>query len=919
MPPPRSHRAPYFSGRVGDPIEDFLSEYEELASSCGLTSRQKVEIIVRYIPLELRDLWKSLDGYLAGDWQDLRLTLEEIYESTSALSRHSEQKLQDFIRHSSKSHMNDEGDVLHYYCQFLLLSKPLLDSQRLTNGERNKAFWHGFHSRDQAEMYARLIAKHPDQPSGVHFDYLDIYKVARATFSGDHLLDLELDDPWEGSRSLKNGRLERTQTRRADQDEHDPRGADPNYRSFERWHHPSPDHPPRHRSPPPETNTRVVHLKKPAHEEEDPEMEELMERMHGLSVREKAYGVLYAQCAHRYPSVAQCLPKPIPAPYAPISTPVTANTFSLQTPAPPPLPSRQPWAPVANLPAPHPTSNPPSVPQITDPSVFFRPRVRAEGCSFCLQPGHRVCECPTAQEYVRSGHTIIIGERLHLPNGQPIPNDGTGRGLKNGIDSWLAAQPQVTPALAQQVAFMREAPPHLPTTFDNHAPSARIEDVMEAHIVQVVSTGQAEEDSDPDDEDALDIFQVFAAEKKKRETRRAKMPELHASHNTTPAASVPAPLPLSGPAVPAATPIPPTPAIVPAPAAQSSATANRSSAVTTQHTAATSGWPAPQYWYQSSAEDQYLVSELQSWLMQGKLAHATPAHVLAASPTIRKELADKLRVQRVEASSYEEAAGITFTDTSTADQNVLPTNLCKPAYSLPLREIDIQIADQVTEAGIVDLGSQIVVIRKDLAQQVGATINTHQQLEMEGANGATNWTLGCAKYLPMHAGGIQVLVHAHVVENAPFCLLLGRPFQHALLCRIEDFPNGDVEVSVCDPNNPSHRVSIPSRPRKVQVASVRISTLSYHSLSPTYSTSLSISPFTVSKLSPPSPQFSSLFYLLSTNTSLSVQAYKKVAKKVCPVPASLPEDFRIIRRIPSDPLLTLTPLPIHPPDFSPGL
>src|SRR5258708_17359587 len=124
------------------------------------------------------------------------------------------------------------------------------------------------------------------------------------------------------------------------------------------------------------------------------------------------------------------------------------------------------------------------------------------------------------------------------------------------------------------------------------------------------------------------------------------MPELHASHNTPPAASVPAPLPLSGPAVPAATPIPPTPAIVPAPAAQSSATTNRSSAVTTQHTAATSGRAAPHYRYQSSAEDQYLVSALQSWLMQGKLAHATPAQLLAASRTIRHELADKLTVRR---------------------------------------------------------------------------------------------------------------------------------------------------------------------------------------------------------------------------------------------------------------------------------
>ena len=49
-----------------------------------------------------------------------------------------------------------------------------------------------------------------------------------------------------------------------------------------------------------------------------------------------------------------------------------------------------------------------------------------------------------------------------------------------------------------------------------------------------------------------------------------------------------------------------------------------------------------------------------------------------------------------------------------------------------------------------------------------------------------------------------------------------------------------------------------------------------------------------------------------------VLAYKKVAKKVRPVPASLPEDYRIIRRIPVDPLLSLSPLPTHPPDFTPG-
>ena len=51
---------------------------------------------------------------------------------------------------------------------------------------------------------------------------------------------------------------------------------------------------------------------------------------------------------------------------------------------------------------------------------------------------------------------------------------------------------------------------------------------------------------------------------------------------------------------------------------------------------------------------------------------------------------------------------------------------------------------------------------------------------------------------------------------------------------------------------------------------------------------------------------------------VEVLAYKKAAKKVHPVAASLPEDFRIIRQRPEDPLLSLPALPTHPPQFTPG-
>ncbi|KAF9470609.1 hypothetical protein BDN70DRAFT_766177, partial [Pholiota conissans] len=46
--------------------------------------------------------------------------------------------------------------------------------------------------------------------------------------------------------------------------------------------------------------------------------------------------------------------------------------------------------------------------------------------------------------------------------------------------------------------------------------------------------------------------------------------------------------------------------------------------------------------------------------------------------------------------------------------------------------------------------------------------------------------------------------------------------------------------------------------------------------------------------------------------------YKKVANRTKPVATTLPEEFRIERRIPGDPLANLPILPTSPPDYQPG-
>jgi hypothetical protein len=63
------------------------------------------------MPVSLRDFWKSQNRYVAGDWTGLKCGLLDIYDDTSAQSRHSEQKLVDFVRRLVKLRIHDEEGV----------------------------------------------------------------------------------------------------------------------------------------------------------------------------------------------------------------------------------------------------------------------------------------------------------------------------------------------------------------------------------------------------------------------------------------------------------------------------------------------------------------------------------------------------------------------------------------------------------------------------------------------------------------------------------------------------------------------------------------------------------------------------------------------------------------------------------------
>jgi len=146
--------------------------------------------------------------------------------------------------------------------------------------------------------------------------------------------------------------------------------------------------------------------------EEEQEMEDLIRQLHSLSVQDLSYAVLYARCTTCFLSAMMSIPK------LEYRTRTTATTYSYQTTAPlPPLPQSwnmhtaplppppQSWSMHVAPPVPIPA---PAIVNASTASSYYRLGPRPKVCSFCFGPGHRICECPISDEYVRSGRATII-------------------------------------------------------------------------------------------------------------------------------------------------------------------------------------------------------------------------------------------------------------------------------------------------------------------------------------------------------------------------------------------------------------------------------------------------------------------------------------------------------------------------------
>lgn len=113
---------------------------------------------------------------------------------------------------------------------------------------------------------------------------------------------------------------------------------------------------------------------------------------------------------------------------------------------------------------------------------------------------------------------------------------------------------------------------------------------------------------------------------------------------------------------------------------------------------------------------------------------------------------------------------------------------------------------------ILDGGSQIISMSQEVCHALGLAYDPNIQLQMQAANGTTDFSLGMCRNVPFAIGHIVVYLQVHVIRAAAYDILIGRPFDVLTKSVIRNFANEDQTITITCPNS-GIASTVPTIPR----------------------------------------------------------------------------------------------------------
>lgn len=169
--------APVFSGADAE-VRRFLSDVDMLGSEAGLGEAQKIQWALRYASESESEVWGLLPESVEGDWASFGLAVIGLYPGAAENYGKRFRDLEELVSVRQQAVFASEEEYGQFHRQFLRISVPLAQSERLSVQESSRFYLRALPDHLKPAVLARLSTRFPDQHPDDPFSVADLYQAS---------------------------------------------------------------------------------------------------------------------------------------------------------------------------------------------------------------------------------------------------------------------------------------------------------------------------------------------------------------------------------------------------------------------------------------------------------------------------------------------------------------------------------------------------------------------------------------------------------------------------------------------------------------------------------------------------------------------------------------------------------------------
>ncbi|KAI9057626.1 hypothetical protein FKP32DRAFT_1583453 [Trametes sanguinea] len=460
--------------------------------------------------------------------------------------------------------------------------------------------------------------------------------------------------------------------------------------------------------------------------------------------------------------------------------------------------------------------------------------VQGNFCHYCGNPGCQLRNCPFVEEDIRAGRCVRNQDgRVVLPNGNFVPRQIPGFDgitMRDRVYEWHRRNPNsLAPPTANQMvlSITTEEPRYATASSYTLSTEDRIEQLERelfalqqarrtrfdgVHVPPCRPQPPPEPSAHPVEDTTIRVSREHPSEQRREAPREVPRPP-------TPGASAPAQP--QKPTEPVEHPF--------AKARDATYAPPRQRNFGQPMPRPKSGDREPAYRTRAPIQQEDVIQGIFQRTMASPYLTVSLEEILSISPDMRARFREKITPRRVPPEArtvafaeVDEAADQFLSQVACDGNPMVPGGVVVPdPYEVYLRDIaPSRDAAQLTVAkeshalrsivglvdnkeyveAIVDPGCQVIAMSENVCHALALAYDPSIRLNMQSANGEVDKSLGLVHNVPFAVADIVLYFQIHVIRNAAYDMLLGRPFDVLTKSVVKNYENEEQTITICCPN-----------------------------------------------------------------------------------------------------------------------